>query len=207
MDLAHHSQELSAGNPQRLVQHANDLIVTLLSQGIEPTDTTRGCIQRSAMLRVKDHIDQQLHDPALTPSEIAATASISTRYLHKLFESEGQTVSEYVRDRRLDRVHKALLDPGRTNLTITTIATHAGFGDISGFNRSFRSRYGVTPRELRQGMAPTQARKPSARPVPTWSSGLSPRWHVEFDPSSKSHQKRPAIVPRRSDTAGARSSS
>jgi AraC-like DNA-binding protein len=72
-----------------------------------------------------------------------------------MFESQGQTVSEYVRDRRLDRVHRALLDPGRTNLTITTIATHSGFGDISGFNRSFRSRYGLTPQELRQGLTPT----------------------------------------------------
>jgi AraC-like DNA-binding protein len=155
MDLAHHSQELSAGNPQRLVQHASDLIVSLLSEGIEPTDTTRGCIQRTIMLRVKDYIDQHLDDQALTPPEIAASAGISTRYLHKLFESEGQTVSEYVRDRRLDWVHHALLDPGRANLTISTIAMHAGFGDVSGFNRSFRSRYGVTPRELRQGTTPT----------------------------------------------------
>ena len=43
------------------------------------------------------YIDQHLHDPTLTP-EIAATAGISTHYLHKLFESHGQTVSEYVRE-------------------------------------------------------------------------------------------------------------
>jgi AraC-like DNA-binding protein len=111
---------------------------------------TRGCVQRTTMLRIKDYIDHHLPDPSLSPPQVAAAAGISTRYLHKLFAAQGQTVSEYMRDRRLDRVHRDLQDPGQARRTITTLAMNAGFGDISGFNRAFRRRYGLTPRELRQ---------------------------------------------------------
>jgi AraC-like DNA-binding protein len=43
-----------------------------------------------------------------------------------------------------------LSDPRHDALSITDIAYLAGFGDLSHFNRSFRQRYGATPRETRR---------------------------------------------------------
>jgi AraC-like DNA-binding protein len=57
------------------------------------------------MLRIKDYIDQRLRDPKLGPAEIAAAVNISTRYLHKLFEGEHQTVSR-ARSRNVERPHR-----------------------------------------------------------------------------------------------------
>jgi len=71
--------------------------VTLLSDRLDDSTRVRGAVQRSLMLRIKDYIGQRFRDPALGPAEIAAAVSISTRYLHKLFEADRQTVSLYIR--------------------------------------------------------------------------------------------------------------
>jgi AraC-like DNA-binding protein len=42
---------------------------------------------------------------------VAAAFGISTRYLHRLFEREHETVAQYIRDRRLERCRLLLLDP------------------------------------------------------------------------------------------------
>jgi AraC-like DNA-binding protein len=113
----------------------------------------RGAVQRSLLLRIKDYIHQRLQDPALGPVEIAAAVNISTRYLHKLFEADHQTVSLYIRGLRLDRARRDLLDPRLAGRPISAIAYSCGFGDLSGFNRAFKEAYGVSPRELRNASA------------------------------------------------------
>jgi AraC-like DNA-binding protein len=42
-----------------------------------------------------------------------------------------------------------LCEPQATPAAIATIAYDVGFGDLSYFNRCFRRRYGMTPREVR----------------------------------------------------------
>lgn len=104
------------------------------------------------MLRIKDYIHQRLHDPALGLAEIAAAVNIS-RYLHKLFEADHQTVSLYIKGLRLDRARRDLLDPRLVGRPISAIAYSCGFGDLSGFNRAFKEAYGVSPKELRNASA------------------------------------------------------
>ena len=99
LDLARHGEDLPAGQSERVLAHASDLVVTLLSDRLDDSTRVRGAVQRSLMLRIKDYIDQRFRDPALGPAEIAAAVSISTRYLHKLFEADRQTVSLYIKGR------------------------------------------------------------------------------------------------------------
>jgi len=42
-----------------------------------------------------------------------------------------------------------LTEPSENRLRVIDIALEAGFSDISHFNRSFRSRFGDTPRGVR----------------------------------------------------------
>jgi AraC-like DNA-binding protein len=44
-----------------------------------------------------------------------------------------------------------LTDPRLAERTITDIASEAGFGDLSYFNRAFRRLYGETPSDTRAG--------------------------------------------------------
>jgi AraC-like DNA-binding protein len=85
----------------------------------------------------------------LSPAQVAAAFSISTRYLHKLFETEPETVTHYIRDRRLERCRLRLLDPRFSQRPISALAFDAGFNDLSGFNRAFKAKYGRSPRQLR----------------------------------------------------------
>ena len=96
--------------------------------------------------RIKGYIDTHFRDPGLTPDEIAAAANISTRYLHKLFEGEHETVALYLRGLRLQHARDELLDPRHARRSVAAIAHGCGFGDISGFNRAFKARIRNQPK-------------------------------------------------------------
>jgi len=148
-DLVNTSDQLGPSEQAVMATHATDLVVTLMGQGAEPSNRIRGSVQRTVMLRAQDYIEQRLDDPQLSPAEIAATVGVSTRYLHKLFSEAELSVSSYIRDKRLDRVHQALVRGGGAERPIAAMAFAAGFGDLSAFNRGFKARYGRTPREAR----------------------------------------------------------
>lgn len=154
LDLARHRDLVPSAQTERLLAQSSDLVVTLLSSTLDTGDAAHGCAQRSLVLRIKDYIDQRLADPALSPDEIAAAVGISTRYLHKLFQDEHRSVSQYVRNLRLERAHRALLDPRHAHRSISSIAHDSGFGDLSAFNRAFKDTYGHTPRTLRSTPTP-----------------------------------------------------
>jgi AraC-like DNA-binding protein len=80
---------------------------------------------------------------------LAARHGVTPRYVHKLFEAEGTTLSRFVLGKRLARVHRLLTDPRNAACSIGSLAYDAGFGDLSTFNREFRRRYGMAPSELR----------------------------------------------------------
>ena len=99
--------------------------------------------------RIKAFIEGHLDDPHLGPEAIASAHYISVRYLHKLFEPEGQSVSEWVRNRRLDHCQRDLVNPSLADQTIVSIAGRWGLTNGAHFSRLFRATYGCSPREYR----------------------------------------------------------
>ncbi len=99
--------------------------------------------------RIKAFIESHLGDPSLGPETIAAAHFISVRYLHKLFEPEGVSVSEWIRNKRLDHCRRDLLNPALADQTIVTIAARWGLTNGAHFSRLFRATYGCSPREHR----------------------------------------------------------
>ncbi|MEV5311170.1 helix-turn-helix domain-containing protein [Streptomyces sp. NPDC052610] len=113
-----------------------------------------------AMLaKVKDHILRNLSDPGLSPSGIAAAHFLSVRYVHKLFELEEVSVSEWIRAQRLERCRRDLLRPATARLGVAAVARRWGFVSASHFSRVFRAAYGVTPRDW-QVHGPSEHRVP-----------------------------------------------
>src|SRR5262249_23580716 len=80
---------------------------------------------------------------------LATRHRVSPRYIHKLFETEGSTLSKYVLGQRLSHVHRMLTDLRSTDQTIGAMAFAAGFVDLSTFNHAFRRQYGATPSDVR----------------------------------------------------------
>jgi AraC-like DNA-binding protein len=102
------------------------------------------------LLGVESYIDANLGDADLEPERIARASFISTRYLHKLFESEGTSVGQWIRSSRLERCRRDLADPALSHQTILSIATRWGLPGAQNFSRVFRAAYGCSPNEFRR---------------------------------------------------------
>jgi AraC-like DNA-binding protein len=105
---------------------------------------------RAARLReVKSYITANLRQDALSVGEIANRQRVTSRYVQMLFEHEGTTFTEFVRDARLAQAHRMLVDKRLTHRSISAIAFDVGFGDLSYFNKVFRRRFGSSPSDVR----------------------------------------------------------
>ena len=60
----------------------------------------------------------------------------------------GSSFNAYVNDRKLAEAAKALR---ATDNKIVTVAADVGFENLSNFNRQFKAKYGMTPRQYRTG--------------------------------------------------------
>jgi transcriptional regulator GlxA family with amidase domain len=81
-----------------------------------------------------------------TVKTLAAQASLSTRQLTRLFQSElGTTPARYVETMRIDAARSAL-DAGRS---VADSARLAGFGSAETLRRVFVSRLGISPKAYR----------------------------------------------------------
>lgn len=127
-----------------------DLITAAFAEQLEQESAVSPETHRHALvLRIKAFIDARLDDPELSTALIAATHHISHRYLQKLFEAEGATVTEWIRRRRLAHCSRDLVDPRYLSAPISSIAARWGLIDASHFSKIFRTVYGMSPREFR----------------------------------------------------------
>jgi AraC-like DNA-binding protein len=106
-------------------------------------------VRAARLTAIKADIGRHLTDSSLSVAALAARQGITPRYLHKLFEDDAMTCSQYILDQRLALAYRKLRNPRFTARTISSVAHDAGFGDLSYFNRTFRRRYGIAPSDAR----------------------------------------------------------
>src|SRR6202167_4889931 len=106
--------------------------------------------QPALLHRIYEAIERKLGDSELTPARVAQLEGISERYLQKLFEGTGDNFTHYLRERRLQRCWADLASPAEAHRSVSDIAFGCGFSDAAHFSRSFRDRFGVSPRAFRQ---------------------------------------------------------
>lgn len=133
-----------------VAMHVHDLAALALGASRDAMAVAEERGGRAARLAtIKQDILAHLAEPGLSVARVAARRALSPRYIHKLFELDGTTYSEFVVAQRLARAHRMLTDPRFAGNSIGAIALAVGFGDLSYFNRTFRRRFGVTPSETR----------------------------------------------------------
>lgn len=101
------------------------------------------------LTRIKQFVTGNLHDPELSVNLVSQALRISPSHIHRLFEVELQTFSTWLWSQRLLACKQALDNPAKTHLSVSEIAFSAGFNNASHFSRTFRLKFGVTPREWR----------------------------------------------------------
>lgn len=135
-----------------------EFLVTTLAEQPFPTMSGATSTQTAILHRVSQLIEAHLADPDTGIATIARKAGVSTRYLQKLLESAGESFTHYLRLRRLERCRADLINPLYSHLTISDIAFRWSFNDAAHFSRTFRSQYGVSPREYRREIGETISR-------------------------------------------------
>lgn len=105
---------------------------------------------RNVIQETRKYIRQHL-DCDLSVVEIAEYVGMNPEYLTKLFKKNtGYTLKEYIISEKMESA-KMLL--ATTNLPVTLISSHVGYGNYSNFTRSFKQLVGCTPMEYRKSVS------------------------------------------------------
>src|SRR5215472_4479891 len=112
--------------------HIYDLAALAMGATRDAAEIAKNRGLAAARLRaIKSDIAANLSRVDLSVVEIALKQRITPRYVQMLFETEGTTFTEFVRNARLNRAHRMLVDPRLADRSITAIAFEAGFSDLS----------------------------------------------------------------------------
>jgi acetamidase/formamidase/AraC-like DNA-binding protein len=131
-----------------------EMLLTLSRQKSSSAADATGVGTQAALLqRIYDTVERKLGDSDITPARVAQLEGISERYLQKLFEATGDNFTHYLRERRLQRCWSDLANPAEAHRSVSDIAFGCGFSDAAHFSRSFRDRFGLSPKAFRQQQA------------------------------------------------------
>lgn len=100
----------------------------------------------SRIASVKDYVASNYNED-ITLEQLADIAGMAPTAFSRYFKLHtGRTVSNYIIETRLGAASRALVD---TSQSISEICYNCGFNNLSNFNRTFKSKRGVTPRDFR----------------------------------------------------------
>ncbi len=149
MDMMLHSIRLDYG--RELAMKVADQM--LYSAGRSPEDlqrmeiTKRTGVTHPKMLAVIGYMEAHIEQP-ITIARLAREVGISQRQMERLFKSElSTTPTQFYNDLRLEKARTLLR---QTGLGIQEVAVATGYNTASYFTKSYRTRYGHTPRDERE---------------------------------------------------------
>lgn len=148
--LAEDSGSYRAADAPRLGTVLLDLLSALVAHHLDDTAVVpQESRERALILQIKAFVYRHLGDSRLCADSIAAAHHISTRHLHRIFRSNGQTIAAWIREQRLESARRDLLDAALVHQPIHVIAARWGFTHPAAFSRTFRAAYGISPQDFR----------------------------------------------------------
>ncbi len=101
-----------------------------------------------AMLKRVMAIDKLYLDPELNLARVSEHTGIQPKTISAILNQYHQTsFSDFVNEYRVEEVKRRMIDPANQHLTISGIALESGFNSQATFQRAFKHRTGVSPRE------------------------------------------------------------
>jgi two-component system response regulator YesN len=102
---------------------------------------------RSVVERVMDFIKLHMAED-LSREDIANHVFLNPDYLTRIFKKEtGMAVSDYLLHERLKLAQELL---AKTDMPISSVASHIGYSNFSHFSRMFKKHTTLNPNEYRQ---------------------------------------------------------
>lgn len=103
------------------------------------------------LVRAKDFVDANYSD-AISVEQLAAAAGLSRAHFSREFKRAfGESPSEYLLSRRLERAATLLRD---TDWPVNEICLSVGLASVGSFTSSFSRTYGKSPTAYRDSMPP-----------------------------------------------------
>ncbi|MDI4238435.1 AraC family transcriptional regulator [Bradyrhizobium sp. Arg237L] len=107
----------------------------------------RAALRSGFYYAARDILVRDLHQPGLSPAQVAQELGISLRQVHVLFEPTGLSFSRTLAALRVRKAGELLaMAPSRP---VADVAYACGFDSLATFYRAFRNYYGMTPRDMR----------------------------------------------------------
>lgn len=142
--------EFAAATEAHSADHLCDLLNAVLgAQNEDVPPEGRPGTRAARLALLKGDIAANLGNPELSLEWLSKRHRMGARAIRNLFYGEGTNFTDFLLALRLDHAHSLLSAPATRNRTIISIAMEAGFEDISWFNRTFRRRFGMTPKDVR----------------------------------------------------------
>jgi AraC-like DNA-binding protein len=133
-----------------MARHMTELVGLLLRTDVnEAMPSLQDGYAAARLQLIQTQMLKRLSDGNLTIHSLARLVGLSPKQIQRLFGATNFTFSEFLLEQRLLLAHRQLSAAGARGNKISAIAYDVGFGDLSYFNRSFRSRFGMTPSEWR----------------------------------------------------------
>lgn len=118
------------------------MLMQLLSNASTQSDTLVIVDVRDS---IRNYIKDNLHDPELSLETVARALNTTKRSLHRAFEAETESISDYIWRLRLERCQQ-ILDQTNEDRSLTDLAFAHGFKDLAHFSRRFKQFAGLSPR-------------------------------------------------------------
>lgn len=148
--IAAESTRLSSSELALAKRTAGDLALATMQDAVgREMDADRSA--RSLYVAACSAIDEHCTDPNFSPARLATIVGASRAKLYRLFAAQGMSVATAIWQARLKRAHQMVSLPIHCNVPLGELAYRCGFLDHSTFSRMFRQRYGMTPRDCREG--------------------------------------------------------
>ncbi len=144
------AEQTDAEGATVMSSHAGALMASALSLacGQLPDGAAIGALQRE---RVLTYLRLGCTDPALDVDTIARGCHLSKRTLFRLFQGDQSSVSQTLRQIRVERAERMLRE--QPNRPVAAIGPACGFGSDGQFHRAFRDVTGSTPAAYRKATA------------------------------------------------------
>lgn len=139
--------ESGTATPQML-QHYNRVVASKLMTMFKhnvPLETPS--LQSVSFERLVQYIEDNIKRD-ISAEELATYSHLSLRSLYMLFEKNAKTTPKnFIRQKKLERVYAALMDPGSRMANVTAVALDYGFTHLGRFSEFYKLTFGMLPSE------------------------------------------------------------
>lgn len=151
--VADKAQHIDQGSAEVMSRSIAQLTAVAMGATQPAMESSREIVRSELRRSIANYIDGNAADAAINIDKVARRFGISRRQIQRLLHEQDTCFERMLLEKRLDHCADTLANQ-QFRLSISEIAFAWGFNDLSHFNRSFRKRFGASPREFREARHP-----------------------------------------------------